>query len=229
MAVAVKDQKDSEDINVKSKFASRGVGAMTNAELLSIIIGGGTRDRSAIDISKEVMNGVDNNLSELAQVDFSTLRGVLGASRAASVTASFELGRRYMAAVTDSRTEINSMRDVEAIFMPMLVDLPHEEFWAVYLTSSNKIISKLRISHGGVVSTSVDNKLIIKSAIERLAPSILLVHNHPSGEGAPSESDNLLTVKLIEAAKLFDIILMDHVIIAAGGSYSFRNDKAELF
>lgn len=227
--VAINDQKDSEDINVKSKFVSRGAAALTHAELLSIIMGAGTKERSAMDISKEVMLSVDNNLSDLAQVDFSALRSMLGASRAASVVASFELGRRYMAALTDSRTELNSIRDVEAVFKPMLVDLPHEEFWAVYLTSANKIISKLRISHGGVGSTGVDNKLVIKHAIERLAPSILLVHNHPSGEGVPSESDNLLTAKLIEAARLFDIVLMDHVIIAAGGSYSFRNDKTELF
>lgn len=225
MALKKNGDQISIESQIRMKLMSRGVSELTNAELLALVMGVETRDFSPAEVSRDVMRELDNNLIELSKTDFNRLRmtGAMGAVRAAAVTAALELGRRYRVAQVEQQDFIGSLADVERIFSPMLADLPYEEFWVVYLTSANKVQYKSKISQGSVNGTLVDNRLILKRAIERLASGVILVHNHPSGDCTPSQNDKEVTQKLQEAARLFDISLIDHVIISCNGVFSFRN------
>jgi DNA repair protein RadC len=215
----------STESQIRLKMMSRGESELTNAELLALVMGVESRDFSPIAVSREIVRSIDDNLLELAKIDFNKMRlcGSMGAIRAAAIKAALELGRRYRTMQPEHQSFIGSMLDVEDIFVPLLADLPYEEFWVLYLTSANKVLYKSKISQGSVSATTVDNRLILKRAIERLASGIILVHNHPSGNSEPSSSDRELTFRLKEAAGLFDITLVDHVIISCNGSFSFRN------
>ena len=146
----------------------------------------------------------------------------IGLKRAARIQAAVELGRRVLAARELGPDPIGSSNDVVRIFRPLLTEMKHEECWCLYLNTGNRIVERQRVSQGGVQATVVDHRLVIKRALELLATQIILVHNHPSGAALPSEQDKILTKKIAEAAALFDIRLLDHLIIARGGEYSFR-------
>ena len=225
MALKKNEGQISIESQIRMKLMSRGVAELTNAELLALVMGVETRDFSPAEVAREVMRELDNNLIELSKTDFNRLRmtGAMGAVWAAAVAAALELGRRYRVAQVEQQDFIGSIADVERIFSPMLADLPYEEFWVVYLTSANKVLYKSKISQGSVSGTLVDNRLVLKRAIERLASGVILVHNHPSGDPTPSQNDKEVTLKLQEAARLFDILLVDHVIISCNGVFSFRN------
>ena len=201
--------------SLREKIAVHGVGSLTDAELLAALI---EDEALAERIVAEC-----GSLTALMRMDLPRMRMFegLGLHRAEKIVCSAELGRRLAAAQTAIADTIASSDDIVRLFRPVTDGLSHEECWAVYLTNSNKIIEQQRVSQGGVQATIVDSKLIIKRALELLATQIVIVHNHPSGSAEPSEADIALTRKIREAAALFAIRLLDHLIIAGSDHFSF--------
>ena len=209
--------------NTLDKLHSRGAEALTDEELLSVVVADGANDKQAPAMAADLMN-VAGSLHSLLATDLNRLRMMsgMGLMRALRLKAAQELGRREAVAESTAVDIISSDKDVVRIMRPVLGGLQHEECWALYLASSGKLIERMRISSGGVQATVVDYRLILKRAIELLAVQIVLVHNHPSGSAEPSSQDRTLTERVDEACRIFDIRLLDHIIIARGDHYSFR-------
>lgn len=212
------------DKQVREKLIHQGVRALNDAELMSLLLQKGENGGSALELAEHLLTHFGGNLLELARCEPARLRGVenLGVSRAVLLTAALELGRRCRTGEGEQCETIRSEQDLIALFQPQLAGLPYEEMWAVYLNTSNRILDKVRVSQGGVAQTPVDARLVVKRAVSCLAQGILLVHNHPSGNPIPSEEDRLVTEKVCRAASLFDITLLDHLIVTTGECYSFR-------
>ncbi len=210
--------------NIVDKIESRGAKALSDEELATVVIAEGADDERAKSVALELMVLNSQSLVELSRVSFSRLRMMagIGKQRAIRLQAAMELGRRVALSDVGAQEVVQSDRDVVRVMESTLANLQHEECWALYLASSGRIIERMRVSQGGVQATVVDCKLIIKRAIELLATQIVLVHNHPSGSVEPSRQDMELTERVAEAAQLFDMRLLDHVIISAGAHYSFR-------
>lgn len=211
--------------NLVDKIVSRGADSLTNEELIAAIIAESSSDEGAIAVSRELLTKA-GGVANLMETDFSRLRMMsgLGKMRAIRLKAAQELGSRVAVMKASSYDVILSDSDVARVMQPIIGGLQHEECWAIYLASSGRVLERMRISQGGVQTTVVDCKLIIKRALELLAVQIVLVHNHPSGNIQPSKQDIALTERVLEAAQLFDIRLLDHVIIAKGAHYSFRGE-----
>ena len=209
--------------NCLDKLSSRGAAALNDEELVAVLVADNQQDDEALASARAVMAEC-GSIVELSRIDPSRLRMVagIGRLRASRLKAAIELGRRVSLADGLANERIASDSDVVRLMEPLLAHLQHEECWALYLASSGRVIERMRISQGGVQATVVDCKLIIKRAIELLASQIVLVHNHPSGSAEPSRQDMELTERVAEASKLFDIRLLDHVIVAHGAHYSFR-------
>lgn len=205
------------------KLRARGIAALSDAELVALILGDGTPTATAAEIAPRILDAVGGT-GKLARTEFSRLRMMegIGGARAARIVAAAELGRRAAAADTAQQQTIATDTDVVRLFRPQMETLAHEECWVLYLSAANRIIERTRMSQGGVQATVVDHRLIIKRALELLATQIILIHNHPSGAAEPSEQDRTLTRRTAEAAALFDIRLLDHVIIARTEDFSFR-------
>lgn len=203
--------------SIRDKIALRGVGELSDAELLAVVIEDETLAGKIISECGSLSGIVRTELPRLRMVEG------LGLRRAEKIAASAELGRRLAAAEAQNVDSIATSDDIVRIFRPIVEGLSHEECWVLFLTNSNRIIERQRVSQGGVQATIVDNRLIIKRALELLSTQIVLVHNHPSGAAEPSDAVIALTRKVREAAALFDIRLLDHIIIAGAGSYSFRS------
>lgn len=203
--------------SIRDKIAVRGVGELSDAELLAVVIEDETLAEKIISECGSLSGIVRTELPRLRMVEG------LGLRRAEKIAASAELGRRLAAAEAQNVDSIATSDDIVRIFRPIVEGLSHEECWVLFLTNSNRIIERQRVSQGGVQATIVDNRLIVKRALELLSTQIVLVHNHPSGAAEPSDADIALTRKVREAAALFDIRLLDHIIIAGSGSYSFRS------
>lgn len=203
--------------SIRDKIAVRGVGELSDAELLAVVI-------EDAELAERIVSEC-GSLSGIVRMELPRLRMIegLGLRRAEKVAASAELGRRLAAAEAQNVDSIATSDDIVRIFRPIVDGLSHEECWVLFLTNSNRIIERQRVSQGGVQATIVDNRLIVKRALELLSTQIVLVHNHPSGAAEPSDADIALTRKVREAAALFDIRLLDHIIIAGSGSYSFRS------
>lgn len=210
------------DDRPREKMLAKGIGALSDAELLAILISTGTKSQSALDLARAVLSSADNNLHLLGKRTISDLIkiGGIGEAKAVTIMAALELGRRRSNADLE-RTEVRTYTDVSKIMQPIIGDLPHEEFWVMFLNRSNRVIDKVLISSGGVSGTTVDVRIIMKKAIEKLASSLILVHNHPSGNLTPSAEDKNLTKRIADAAKFFGINVVDHVIIADKSVYSF--------
>ena len=212
----------------REKMMQKGLGSLSDAELIAILIGSGTRNETAVSLGQRILKTADNNLNELGKftlTDFTSIKGI-GEAKAITIMAAIELGRRRKRSEALNRKQITSSSDVIEVFQPLLADLPHEEFWVLFLNRANKIIDKQRITQGGVTGTIFDVKLILKAAIERLASSLIVCHNHPSGNKSPSEQDIQITSKLKDASRLFDISLLDHVIVTDSVCYSFADNGA---
>lgn len=207
------------------KLAARGPASLDDTELLTLLLDDGTDRTSAFTLSERLLEHYGGSLARLGRETMPRLRMVEGAGqkRAARIIAATELGRRILASQAAETTTLQTSDDVIRLFRPELETLEYEECWAVYLSSSNRIIERQRVSQGGVQSTIVDHRLIIKRALELLATQLILVHNHPSGSAQASEQDRMLTAKIADAAALFDIRLLDHVIISRSDSFSFRS------
>ncbi len=210
----------------REKLLGKGLYALSDSELMAIIIGSGTREGSAVELSKQILASVNNNLNKLGKLSVDDLqkhKGI-GQAKAISIVAALELGRRRKNSESAKRIKITSGRDVYELFHALLGDLPHEEFWLILLDRSNKIIQQHRISQGGISGTVADVRIILRLALEKLATSIILCHNHPSGQTLPSEADINLTHKIKESGKLMDIAVLDHIIITDGNYYSFADE-----
>lgn len=200
----------------REKLLANGKKTLTNAELIAIILGSGNPDQNVVDLAKAILNGANNSLSELAHLEINDLKKHkgIGDAKAVGIVAAMELGYRMIDERSDSKNfVIQNSTDIFQCISPSIIDLPHEEFWALYLNSRNKVIHKQRISTGGITETPVDIRLIFKSAIERNAVSMAVAHNHPSGSLTPSKQDKLLTQNLIEAGKIMHIPVVDHLIV----------------
>lgn len=210
----------------REKLIKKGVESLCNAELLAILIGSGTKNKTALELGRQLLFSASNNLVELGKMkleDLIKVKGV-GEAKAISLLAAIELGRRSRFAEPLEKARITSSRDSFQIFQPILGDLPHEEFWVMLLNRSNRLIDNVRISKGGISGTVIDAKLILNTAITRLASAIIICHNHPSGNRNPSEADIRITQKIKSAANTMDVSLLDHLIIADRGYYSFSDE-----
>lgn len=211
------------DKQIREKLLSRGASTLTDAELLSLLLvdSGGTL--LPVDTAERLLRQWNGSLSAIAAENISAIRqrGAISIRSAATICAALELGRRMNIENASQAQSINCTQDAVRLLRPAMTNLQHEEFWAIYLTSTNRIIERRMISSGGVSSTVVDAKLIVKRAIELLATSIILVHNHPSGTAQPSQMDRVITDNTIAAARLFDISVLDHIIISREESFSF--------
>ncbi len=215
---------DAEDKQVREKLVLRGVGALTDAELISIVFQEGTRGTSALTLAERLMDRTDGSLIRLQQMPLQALRQTegIGMKKAALLAAALELGRRLEIEQQRTPVTIASNEDVIRLFRHQIAVLPHEEFWVLFLSSANTVLGKMKVSQGGVSGTVVDYRLIVKRAVELLASGMILVHNHPSGVARPSEEDKTLTEEILRAASLFNIIVLDHLIITSGECFSFR-------
>jgi DNA repair protein RadC len=226
---------ESKPLNIKSwspedrpreKLLLKGTSALSDAELIAILLGSGTTTMSAVDLAKRILQGVGNNLHDLARLsvkDLMKIKGI-GEAKAITVIAALELGRRRKELDPDEKPKIVGARDVYELLKAHLQDIPHEEFWVIMVNRASRIIKKLQISQGGVTGTVADPKLIFKAAVEELASGIILAHNHPSGNLTASRADMDLTKKLKEAGKLLDIQVLDHIIIAGTKYFSFADE-----
>jgi DNA repair protein RadC len=216
----------AEEDRPREKMMEKGASALSEAELVAIILGSGTKEMTVVDLAKNLLNSVDNDLHKLGKMSIHDLRKFkgIGAARAVTVAAAMELGRRRKESDKQEKEKIRQSKDIYDIFFPLLSDLPYEEFWMLYLNKSNSVINKIKISMGGTDSAIADMKLIAKSAVECLASSAIAVHNHPSGNTNPSKEDMFLTTKIQKALALFDILLLDHLIVADNKYYSFKDE-----
>jgi DNA repair protein RadC len=216
----------AEDDRPREKMMKHGIATLSNAELIAILFGTGTRNESAVELARKLLDSANNNINELAKFNIKELQKIkgIGEAKAISVITALELGKRRKIEEVIERKKIQSSNDVFDIFGTLLGDLPYEEFWILLLNRSNSIIDKIKVSQGGIAGTVTDVRIILKIALEHMASSIILCHNHPSGNKKPSEADIHITKKLTDAGKLMDIAVIDHIIIAEKLFFSFADE-----
>lgn len=211
----------------REKLLYKGIHSLANSELIAILIRSGTRNHSAVELARKILDAAGNDLDRLGRFtvsDFMKIKGI-GKAKAITIVSALELGRRRKINEASVNHKITSSRDVFEVFYPLLTDLVHEEFWVLLLNRSNKVIEKKKISQGGITGTVTDIRLIMKFALDMLASSIILCHNHPSGNIQPSEADLQITKKLQESSSVMDIKLLDHVIIGGNNYFSFADEN----
>lgn len=216
----------AKDDRPREKLLSKNTGSLSDSELIAILIGSGTPEHSAVELAKQVLKLGQNNLQELSKLsvqDLMKIKGI-GQAKAITIVAALELGRRRQVALSLEKAIITNSREVASYLQPMLQDLRHEVFGVIYLNSAGKVLHKEVISQGGLTSTVADPRLIFKKALELEAIKLILYHNHPSGSLHPSRQDLELTAKVRDAARFFDIKLMDHLIISQEGYFSFADE-----
>ena len=210
----------------REKLILKGKAALSDAELVAILIGSGTPTISAVDLSKKILGNVDNNLHELARLtvkDLTKVKGI-GEAKAITIVAALELGRRRKELETHERPKVTSSKDAYELLKSELIDIPHEEFWILLLNRANRVVKKSQVSQGGVSGTVADPKIIFKMALDELASGIILAHNHPSGNLSASQSDLDLTRKLKEGGRLLEVQVLDHLILAGQKYFSFADE-----
>lgn len=216
-----------EDDRPREKMMEKGKASLSDAELIAIIIGTGTTEESAVALSKRILSRSDHNLNALASMsvdDLMTFRGI-GKSKAVSILTAMELGKRRSMEHAREKKNVNSSVTAFEIMQPFIGDLLHEEFWILFLNNANRLLGKSQLSKGGIHATLVDVRLIFKKAISTGATSIILCHNHPSGNLTPSHSDIQLTKKIIKGGELLDIKVLDHIIVSQHGYFSFADEN----
>jgi DNA repair protein RadC len=216
----------AEEDRPREKLLLKGKSALTDAELLGILIGSGIQNMTAVELGKVILQSVGNDLNQLARLnvkDLSKFKGI-GEAKAITIVSALEMGRRRKNAEIPERPRITCSRDAYEVLKPHLLDLPHEEFWILLLNRANQVMKCERISSGGVSGTVADPKMIFKTALENLSSAIILSHNHPSGNLTPSEADKNLTKRLREAGTYLEIPVLDHVIFTDNGYLSFADE-----
>ena len=209
----------------REKFISKGKDALSDSELLAILIRSGTRNRSALAVSQEILQLSENNLSALAKMDLQDLMMVkgIGSTKAITIMTALELGRRRRLSEAVNRVKISTSNDAYDLMAPLLEDLTTEQFWVLYLNNANKVLCKEQISAGGMTATIVDVRLILKRALELNSTALVLCHNHPSGTLEPSKADVDVTNKMKKAASYMDIQVLDHLIVSDIAYFSFAD------
>lgn len=216
----------AEEDRPREKMMMHGASALSNAELLAILIGSGSAEESAVELTRKILNDYHNNLNELGKASIDELcryKGI-GSAKAISILAASELGKRRKEESVKERIAILSSKDVYECFYPMMCDLPTEECWVLLLNQASKIIDKTKISAGGLSATAVDVRCILREALLKRASAIVLCHNHPSGNIRPSKEDDLLTRHVAQASECMDIRLVDHIILTDGAFYSYADE-----
>ncbi|MEO7976294.1 DNA repair protein RadC [Flavobacterium sp.] len=215
----------SEDDRPREKLMLKGKNVLSDAELIAILIGSGSRNESAVDLSKRILASVDtlNSLGKMSLAQLTNFKGI-GEAKAIAIIAALELGRRRRAEDAVELVKITSSKLVFEMMQPIIGELPHEEFWVLFLNNSNKVISKSQLSKGGISGTIVDVRLVFKMALENGATALILCHNHPSGTLQPSEADKQITKKLKLAGESLDVKVLDHLIITETKYYSFADE-----
>ncbi len=216
----------AEEDRPREKLLNKGTSALSDAELLGILLGSGTKTLTAVDLAKLILKESDNDLHKLAKLsvkDLMKFKGI-GEAKAITIVSALELGRRRKDLGIPETMKIRDAADAYELLKGELVDLPHEEFWVILLKRNQEFIKKVKVSTGGVASTVVDSRIVFKAGVESLASAIILVHNHPSGSLKPSPEDLGITKKLIEGGKHLDVRILDHVIISDKGYFSFSEN-----
>ena len=216
----------AEEDRPREKMLLKGAASLSDAELIAILIRVGNTEETAVQLAQKILSSVSNNLHSLGKLpvkNFMTHKGI-GEAKAITIAAALELGRRRSISEPEKRDGIQSSKDAFRIFYPLLCDLPHEELWAALVSSSGKVINKVRISQGGISETSVDLRILLKEAINFTCHGIVLCHNHPSGNLQPSTHDDRLTSQVENAAKLLNIKLLDHIIISDNNYFSYADE-----
>jgi len=216
----------AEEDRPREKLLAKGKNALTDAELLAILIGSGNRQESAVDLCKRILKDYDNNLNEISKATINELmkyKGI-GEAKAITIAAALEFGRRRQLSDIKEKPQIRSSRDAYNAIAPLLMDLAHEEFWILLLNRSNHVIGRANISRGGTAGTVVDAKIIFKKALEIQASGLILSHNHPSGSLQPSQADISVTRKLKEGGTYLDISILDHLIVSEKGFCSLADE-----
>lgn len=216
----------SEDDKPREKLMLKGKSVLSDAELIAILIGSGSRSESAVDLSKRILASVDCNLNALGKLSITQLmvfKGI-GEAKAISIIAALELGRRRRSEEAVELKKVTSSKVIFEIMQPIVGELPHEEFWIIYLNNSNKVISKSQLSKGGITGTLVDVRIVFKTALEMGATALILCHNHPSGTLIPSEADKQITKKLKLAGDSLEIKVLDHLIVTESSYFSFADE-----
>lgn len=216
----------AEEDRPREKFMLKGRHSLSDAELIAILLGSGTRDETAVELARRILNGCGNDLQALGkmnQTDLTAFHGV-GPAKAVTLMAALELGRRRRDTHPVESKKITSSREAASVFQPLLGDLPHEEFWVMFLNRANIFLSHRQISKGGMSGTVADPRIIFQMALQEKATGIILCHNHPSGNLQPSEADLRLTRNLVEAGKVLEISVLDHLIVTQGGYFSFADE-----
>lgn len=211
----------------REKLMMKGASALSDSELLAILIGSGTREKSAVDVCKEILTDAGNDLNKLARYtvhDLTKFKGI-GPAKAITIVSALELGRRRKNTGAKEIKKITCSRDAYQALYPYLSDLNHEEIWALFLNRSNRVESTMRVSEGGISSTVLDVRLVLREALNRYASGIILAHNHPTNNCMPSEQDIRITAKLKEAARIMDVSLLDHIILCGDRYYSFADEN----
>lgn len=214
------------DDRPREKLLFKGAEMLSNSELLAILINNGSKEKSAVELAKEVLKLSRDNLNELAKLSLKDIQQVkgIGIAKAITIAAALELGRRRHAATMLEKVTVTCSKDIALYLQTKIKDFSYEVFAVVFLNKSNKIIHFEIISRGGITGTVADPRIILKKALEENATSIVLCHNHPSGNLQPSKADEAITYKIKEAAKFLDIQLMDHIIVSEEGWYSFADE-----
>lgn len=215
----------SEDDRPREKLMLKGKSALSDAELIAILIGSGSRNESAVELSKRILASADslNTLGKMSIAQLMNFKGI-GEAKAIAIIAALELGRRRRAEEAAELVKITSSKLVFEIMQPIIGELVHEEFWVLFLNNSNKVLSKTQLSKGGITGTIVDVRLVFKLALEMGATSLILCHNHPSGNLQPSEADKQITQKIKLAGESLDVKILDHLIITESKYYSFVDE-----
>jgi len=215
----------SEDDRPREKLMLKGKIALSDAELIAILIGSGSRNESAVALSKRILSSVDslNGLGKMSVFQLTNFKGI-GEAKAITIIAALELGRRRRAEDAVDLVKVTSSKKVFEMMQPIIGELTHEEFWVLFLNNSNKIISKSQLSKGGITGTIVDARLVFKLALENGATGLILCHNHPSGNLQPSDADKEITKKLKLAGESLDVKVLDHLIITESKYYSFVDE-----
>jgi DNA repair protein RadC len=217
----------AEDDRPREKLILKGKTALSDAELIAILLGSGSRNESAVDLAKRILSSIDNNLNKLGKLSVSDLQKFkgIGEAKAISIITALELGRRRRLEEAMVVPKITSSKSVFELMQPLIGELQHEEFWIVYLNNSNKVLLKEQSSKGGLTGTLVDVRLVFKKALDLFATAIILCHNHPSGKLQPSQADKSITEKLKRAGETLDIKVLDHLIITENAYFSFADES----
>ena len=216
----------AENDRPREKLMLKGKSALTDAELLAILIGSGSRNETAVSLCQRILKSAENNLNTVGKMSIKQLsefKGI-GEAKAITIIAAMEIGRRRRQEDAQTVVKIGSSKMIFEIMQPIIGELNHEEFWIIYLNNANKVIAKSQISKGGITGTVVDKRIVFKTAFEHSATSMILVHNHPSCKIAPSQADIAITKDLKAAAMQLDIKILDHVIVAETEFYSFADN-----